>query len=69
MTLFGIERLIERVEGPLPVRYENGDEVWRLDLTRDERNELAEALYAAQKATLEAERRTDERATYCPATD
>jgi len=42
-----LERLIEKVEGPLPVRMEGGEEIWRLELNRDERNVLAEALYVA----------------------
>lgn len=45
--LHELQRLIEKVEGPLPVRAEQGEEIWRLELTRDERNTLADALYIA----------------------
>lgn len=51
-----IDRLIERVEGPLPQRWEDGKQFWRLELTREERNLLAAALnYVAQTAATSAE--------------
>lgn len=47
-----IEALLSKIDGPLPIRKEAGEETYRLEISRSERNALSDLL------SLELDRRS-----------